>query len=148
MKPTSSRPEPPSLERGSCNQRALHHRLWWSLPRLLDLLPSVDASARRPVGRDDVVVMGRGFQTCSCPLSSENPDLGVGPCRTSLPGASQSQSCHPHPREMRLPQPCFFLLLRRKESQGALREGVSHPQWVRCGREAELRSRKQLRRRA
>ena len=148
MKPAAPGLNPLPWSGGSCNQRAPHHRLWWSLPRLLDLLPSVDASARRPVGRDDMVVMGRGFQTCSCPLSSENPDLGVGPCRTSLPGASQSQSRHPRPREMRLPQPCFFLLLRRKESQGTLREGVSHPQWVRCGREAELRSRKQLRRRA
>lgn len=54
-----------------------------------------------------------------------------GPCRTSLPGGSKSQSHHPHPREVRLLSPASSPPPARKESQGSLREGVSPPQWGR-----------------
>ena len=132
MKPASCRPEPSFSGRwrgagGSCNHRA-SDQVW-------DPVPSADAHAQRPVGEGDVVTDGGSLGTlAAAALSPENgregPEKIEGWDRSAeLPSAQQHNLRAATPGRSAAPrQLCLCLLLSLKESQGGLREGVSHPQ--------------------
>lgn len=89
--------------------------------------------------------LGRPAAAALCPENGkEGPEKIEGwGCSAELPSARQRSLRAATPGRSAAPrQLCLLFLLSLKESQGAFREGVSHPlQWVDCGQEAGLRSR-------